>query len=286
MKRLLASLPGPGRIALHDPRRRQRRHNVPAEQLMFPPGASTVLQAARHVGFASGRPFGPLGTLPAVVLVLLLAGCTPSAPTASASPSVTIQPTGTSATSATSSPSASPIDTTDWVVYESKQYGFSLKHPPGWRVVPAIRDWTLEADGGQLDTPGQETFKAPGGHLYVGVWSTPVKDTPETLEGVAAWVENLCQEAYDDCSGLDRSRSEALCNGTDCDPGLLVTSDSGYVEAFFTGGKHKGQMVSVVVGRSERHPTVWKYGGARRLLEAFLATMDVCPARPNQQGCP
>ena len=126
----------------------------------------------------------------------------------------------------------------------------------------------------------------------MGVWSTPVKDTPDTLEGVAAWVERYCKEAgyKPGCSGLDRSVQ--LCNGTDCDPGLLVTvyggaADAGdYFEAFFTSSKRKGQIVGVVVGRSERHPTVWKYGGTRRLLEAFLSTMDVCPARPNQQGCP
>ena len=70
--------------------------------------------------------------LSAALMLVLLAGCTPTAPSANTSPSTPIQTTATSATSATSSPSASPIDTTNWTVYESKQYGFTIKHPPGW----------------------------------------------------------------------------------------------------------------------------------------------------------
>lgn len=194
-------------------------------------------------------------------------------------------------------PSASPIDTTDWVVYESKQYGFSIKHPPGWEVLPAKRDWTLEADAGRGQHRGegaQETFKPPANDLFVAVWSAPAKDTPETLEGVAAWVERYCKMEGSSCSGPDRS--VPLCNGTDCDPGLLVTVDNMYgatddlsfMGAFFTGGKHKGRMIGVEVGRPEGDGVVAKYGGARRLLEGFLSGMGVCPARPDQApaGCP
>jgi hypothetical protein len=224
--------------------------------------------------------------LRAALMLVLLAGCTPTAPSANTSPSTPIQTTATSATSATSSPGASPIDTTNWTVYESKQYGFSIKHPPGWEVLPAERDWTLKADAGQEVRGGLETFVTPAEDLYVAVWSAPAKDTPETPEGVAAWVEQYCKLAGKSCSGLDRS--VPLCNGTDCDPGLLVTDDDDAVEAFFTGGKHKGRMIAVEVGRPEGDDVVAKYGGARRLLEGFLFGMGVCPARPDQSqpGCP
>lgn len=224
--------------------------------------------------------------LRAALMLVLLAGCTPTAPSANTSPSTPIQTTATSATSATSSPSASPIDTTNWTVYESKQYGFSIKHPPGWEVLPAERDWTLKADAGQEGRGGQETFVTPAGDLYVAVWSAPAKDTPETPEGVATWVEQYCKLAGNSCSGLDRS--VPLCNGTDCDPGLLVTVDGDFVEAFFTGGKHKGRMIAVEVGLPESAEPVAEYGGARRLLEDFLSGMGVCPAQPDQSqpGCP
>ena len=101
---------------------------------------------------------GPARIALGALMLVLLAGCTPTAPSANTSPSTPIQ---TTATSATSSPSASPIDTTDWTVYESKQYGFSIKHPPGWLVRPAERDWTLEADAGQEGRGGKEMFVTP-----------------------------------------------------------------------------------------------------------------------------
>lgn len=223
--------------------------------------------------------------LRAALMLVLLAGCTPTAPSANTSPSTPIQTTATSATSATSSPSASPIDTTNWTVYESMQYGFNIKHPPGWEVLPAERDWTLK-DAGQEGRVGLETFATPAEDLIVAVWSAPAKDTPETPEGVAAWVEQYCKVAGKSCSGLDRS--VPLCNGTDCDPGLLVTDDGDFVEAFFTGGKHKGRMIAVGVGLPESAKPVAEYGGARRLLEGFLSGMGVCPARPDQApvDCP
>jgi hypothetical protein len=236
--------------------------------------------------------------LRAALMLVLLAGCTPTAPSANTSPSTPIQTTATSATPWTAPPGASPIDTTDWAVYESKQYGFSIKHPPAWEVVPAKRDWTLEADAGPGDHRGEgahEVFhSSPVMDNRVVVWSTPAKDTPETLEGVAAWVERYCKMESSSCSGLNRS--VPLCNGTDCGPGLLVTvdrmwganQDLSFVGAFFTGGKHKGTMIGVEVGRPEGDPVAAKYGGARRLLEGFLSGMGVCPARPDQApaGCP
>jgi hypothetical protein len=235
--------------------------------------------------------------LRAALMLVLLAGCTSTAPSANTSPSMPIQTTATSATPWTAPPGASPINTADWVVYESKKYGFSIKHPPGWEVVPAERNWTLEADAGRGDHRGEgahETFHPPAMDNRVVVWSVPANDTPETLAGVAAWVKRYCKMEGSSCSGLDRS--VPLCNGTDCGPGLLVTVDKNYgvaddlssVGAFFTGGKHKGTMIGVEVGRPEGDPVVAKYGGARRLLEGFLSGMGVCPARPDQApaGCP
>ena len=133
--------------------------------------------------------------LSAALMLILLAGCTSAAPSASTSPSTPIQTTARSATSAASSPSASPLDTTNWTPYESKQYGFTLKHPPGWTVWPAARDWTLEADAGQPGMAARKMFVTPADDLYVAVWSTPVNDTPETPDGIAAWVKQYCKQA-------------------------------------------------------------------------------------------
>ena len=223
----------------------------------------------------------------AVVLILLLAGCTPSAPSANPSPSVTIPTSATSAISATPSPIASPINTTAWIPYESKRYGFSLRHPRAWIVIPAERDWTVKADAGKLTSGGHEGFMAPAGDLFVAVYSTPAKDTPETLEGLATWFEQACTQTGSSCPGI-LDRAEPLCNERDCHSGLLMhESGNQYFQALFTGGDHEGQIVGVVVGVEESARQVAEFGGARRLLEGFLSTMDVCPARPDQPpGCP
>jgi len=217
----------------------------------------------------------------ALGLVLLLSGCTPAAPSASTAPSVEIPPP------ATSSPSAAPIDTTNWTVYNSKQYGFSIKHPPGWAVTPAEHAWTLKADANEDHNTGQDGFVSAAGDVRVTVWSTPARVVPETLEGVATWVEKYCQQRDEPCPGI-RDRAVPLCNGRDCHPGLLLQTPGQEFRAFFTGGEHGGQMVGVAVWREEWDSSVAKYGGARRLLEGFLSGMGVCPARPDKTppGCP
>jgi hypothetical protein len=51
------------------------------------------------------------------------------------------------------------------------------------------------------------------------------------------------------------------------------------VQAFFSGGIYDGDTMTVVaVWRGERDRSVARYGGAQRLLEAFLSTMQVWPA--------
>ncbi|HSN43089.1 MAG TPA: hypothetical protein VLR88_03425 [Propionibacteriaceae bacterium] len=223
---------------------------------------------------------GPrLGALPAVVLGLLLAGCTSSAAPDTTSPSVT-SPSVTPPWVA-SLPSTSPIDTANWIPYLSKQFSLSLNHPPGWTVTPAEHDWTLEADAGVMESSGQDGFSSPNGNIYVTVFSTPIRDTPETLDGVAAWVEKYCQTKNASCSG--RESAVPLCNERkDCHPGLLVTVDGRFYEAFFTGGFHRGKMVGVLVHLADGHESLEPYGGTRRLLEGFLSTLDVFPARPDQ----
>ena len=62
-------------------------------------------------------------------------------------------------------------------------------------------------------------------------------------------MKRYCKQTGGRCSGLDRS--VPLCNGTDCDPGLLVTDDDDFVQAFFTDGKHKGRMIVMEVGLPE-----------------------------------
>ncbi len=210
----------------------------------------------------------------AIVLALALGGCTPTTPP-------------TSTPSVASSPSPSQIDTSTWTVYESSQYGFTVKHPPGWAAKPATHPWTLTGDATNWMSTGQDRFSSAAGDVWVTVWSTPAKGMPETPEGVAAWIEKYCQHIDEPCPGV-QDRAAPLCHTKDlCHPGLLVETPNREFRAFFTGGEHAGQIVGVAIWRPEWDQPVAKYGGARRLLEGFLSGMDVCVKKASQvpSGC-
>lgn len=220
---------------------------------------------------------------------------TTSPPAATSPPAPTPQPTPTSA----GTPTAQPVNTIGWITYVSERYGFSIGHPPGWTVSPADRDWTLDSDAGVMDSSGQEGFLSPDGDIWVTAWSVPATTSTQdqdSYDDVEAWVEQYCELATAPCTGI-HDRAVKLCSERrDCHPGLLVPFRDD-VQAFFTGGfwDHKppppevlGTSYTVVaVWRPESHSSVAEYGGSRALLEGFLSTMDVCPARPgaSPSGC-
>ena len=72
--------------------------------------------------------------------------------------------------------------------------------------------------------------------------------------------------------------SSCVSSRWDCHPGLLVPFESA-VLAFVNGGIYNADAMTVVaVWRGESDPSVAPYGGAQRLLEGFLSTMQVWPA--------
>lgn len=168
----------------------------------------------------------------------------------------------------------------------SARYGFAIGHPPGWTVQPSDHDWTTEADATSFGSTGQEAFMSPAGDVRVSAWSVP-SDAPESSEAVEAWAEQYCQDsANTSCTDIGE-RAVPLCNESrDCHPGLLVPFAED-VQAFFTGGSFQQRIIVVAVWRPEDHPTTGP-AGSRALLEAFLATMDVCPDVPGRDpsGCP
>ena len=180
------------------------------------------------------------------------------------------------------------FDTSRWTPYTSQQHGFTLRHPPGWTVTPAERDWTLEADAESMVGGGFDGFLSSAQDLWVTVWSASAEDMPETTEGLMSWVEGYCQLNDPPCQVSSDSTVRLCHERFDCHPGVLVPIDGQQFRAFFTGGDYQGRVIGVAVWRPEWDVTVEPYGGARRLLEAFLSTMDVCPAQPGQppNGCP
>ena len=190
-----------------------------------------------------------------------------------ATPSPTIEQT--QAPTATATP-IGRIDTRNWTTYESERYGWTIGHPADWTVIPAEHDWTLGRDAQDVMSSGQEMFMAPSGNVRVSAWSVP-DESPETRAHIEAWIERYCERASGAGCSADLDRAVPLClEKRDCHPGLLVQFPF-EVQAFFGQGIYQGQMVVVTVWWGEDEPAVAPYGGSQRLLEAFIATMQVWP---------
>jgi hypothetical protein len=106
---------------------------------------------------------------------------------------------------------------------------------------------------------------------------------------VVAWAEQYCELAgLTPCTGI-ADRGVRLCiEKWDCHPALLVAFDEG-TAAFVSGGIFPEARV-FAVWRDESHPDVEPFGGARKLLEAYLLSVGVCPdgggGNPRGVGCP
>lgn len=175
----------------------------------------------------------------------------------------------------------SGLDTTFWVAYESSQYDIRIGHPADWHVEPADRTWDFEKDGTDWLSPATDSFIAPEGDVRVSVWNIPLAPgtivTWETSE-VEAWYEDVyCPKTGGtSCAGV-HERGVALClELRDCHPGMMLPSYVSDTQAFFSLTNEAG-MVVISIWRTENDPSVTRYGGATRLLEAFLSTMCVWP---------
>ena len=103
-----------------------------------------------------------------------------------------------------------------------------------------------------------------------------------TYDPVINWAKRYCEsEGLSPCEGLG-DRTALLCIETrDCHPAVLVSFDEGTV-AFAAGGVFAEPQV-IAIWRQESDPELAPFGGARKLLEAYLLTVDV---HPNTLGRP
>jgi hypothetical protein len=117
---------------------------------------------------------------PVVLVVLLLAACSPFA-TPTASPATNASPTtpgstpGASGSPSTPASLTSPpmwIDETTWTTFFSDRYQFSMGYPSDWTVVPADHDWTLAEDADNWLSTGQEVFYSPTQDIRVSLGSS------------------------------------------------------------------------------------------------------------------
>ena len=191
----------------------------------------------------------------------------PGSPVPSASPSPSPSPSP--------APSSTPslLDTSTWVPFESARYDFAISHPDDWTEKPAEHDWTFENDIEAWLSTGVESFLNPEVSVKASAWSVAV--APGTT--VESWMDAYCT-AQDSgpCTGLqDRAVDVAT---RDQHPGRLIFGPEQDTMAFFLDGE---TVYVVAIWRGETDPTVQPYGGARRLLEAFISTLTF-PVEPPQ----
>jgi hypothetical protein len=168
-----------------------------------------------------------------------------------------------------------------WTTYTSLLYGFQVGRPLGWTEDPADVRARSGADSIDPLTPTQDTFRSAQGDVAVGVWSEPLDPGTRitSTANIETWVEDYCRTSKNTpCSGIHERAVELCLEKWDCHPGLLVPFKND-VQAFFSGGIYDAEAMTVVgVWRPENDSSVARYGGSRRLLEAFLSTMQVWPA--------
>lgn len=193
------------------------------------------------------------------------------------------QPASNPASSAPNSLPSTAITTTSSSSYTSSRYNLTLGYPLGWTPEPASRDWSWETDARDWRSRAHDAFMDPGQHVRVSVWSAPLDPNTreESITYLVAWVEDYCKKTGNSpCTGIAHRAVELCLEKRDCHPGLLVPFKED-VQAFFSGGIYDQDAMTVVaVWRPESAPSVAPYGGAQRLLESFLSTMDVWPSRP------
>lgn len=233
---------------------------------------------------ARGRRTAAVVTVAAAVAVVVAATSVVSGRDESAP----LPPAGPVSPSIAESPSTSPdpaLETESWDAYTSTRYDFTIGHPPDWTEEPATRDWTWKSDIADHLSPAHEAFFSRNDHVRVSAWNAPLEDSShvDSIPYLVSWVESYCRESGNSpCTGIAARAVELCLEKWDCHPGLLVPFEND-VQAFFSGGIYASDAMTVVAvwrGESSRHTA--RYGGSRRLLEAFLSTMEVWPGTTPQ----
>ena len=212
-------------------------------------------------------------------------------PTTPPSPS----PLGATAVPTPTAAAAASLDPKAFATYTSAQYGFSIGHPTSWSETAATRAWSFatDSDATAPHSAGADHFTSPDGKVRVSAWEIPL-DSGANLDSRAellSWISDYCtRSGGSGCAGI-QDRAVPFCNERrDCHVAFLVPFDDSPPLAWtgtFAGGSFDGTVLVTAVWRAENGPEVAPYGGARRLLEAFLSTMNIVTATGDQlEGWP
>lgn len=212
-----------------------------------------------------------LGAAVVIVAVVGYVGLTllkppPAGPAAQASPSPTERPSPPrpSSPGVEPSPTVTPLDTSSWTIYASRWNWLAIRFPHNWTAVDADHAWTLARDAAWPNS-ATDHFISPDDPLEVSSWSVLVEPGTDLL----SWIESYCPRNTAPCTGIADRAIPVVADPQRLHPGLLVAFDDS-AQAFFLDGD---RIYAVAVWRGESDPAVARWGGARRLLEAFALSM-------------
>jgi hypothetical protein len=176
------------------------------------------------------------------------------------------------------------LTTPSMLTFKSSLYDLTLRYPSDWTPYAATQKWSWQANVKDWKGLAQDHVMSPddprAGEVRVSAWAAPIDpDTrKETTAYLMAFAEDYCKKSGNSpCTGIADRAVELCVEKPDCHPGLLVPFKDN-VQAFFSGGNYPTDAMTIVaVWRPEWEDSVRPYGGARRLLESFLSTMDVWP---------
>lgn len=174
------------------------------------------------------------------------------------------------------------------LTFKSSLYDLTIDYPIGWTPYAATQKWSWAANVKDWKGLAQDHFMSPEartGDVRVSAWAAPIDpNRNESTAYLVAFAEDFCTKSGNSpCTGIADRAVELCVEKRDCHPGLLVPFKDN-VQAYFSGGTYpEDAMTIVAVWRPEWDNSVRPYGGARKLLETFLSTMDIWPnTRPSQ----
>jgi hypothetical protein len=160
-----------------------------------------------------------------------------------------------------------PNDTSAWLPFVSERNGFSMAYPPDWEAHPGNGEWTFPEDTAWPDgVEATDWFYLDGadGSVAASAWSVALPP------GISAdqWFLDYCAVEVTPCDGTEPKVPASL----DAQAGWFVAGSD--PQAYFGIGD---RIYLVVIWQPEDHPALERYGGGRRLVEAFLSTMQLLP---------
>jgi len=196
-------------------------------------------------------------------------------PSASSGPSPTTAPSSSPSIAPTQS--ASPLSTAAWLPFTSTQYGYQIAYPPTWTAERATRNWVFATDRLTVPLSGQADhfLGGPNGN-QVGVSGWAADVPVGTSED--AWLTSYYQNDAGAGAKCGVTTATLLPTIVDGHPGRIATSTCDDTQAFvFIGSR----VYVFAIWRGETDPSVQSYGGARRLLDAFLSTVTFQAVSPS-----